>query len=289
MLLDINQRKEAEEARQAAEKALEEQRLVSMRSDRLRSLGEMAAGIAHELNQPLVGVRGQAEHLLIGLKRGWKIGEPRSADMLKSIVQQADRMNHIINHVRLFAREAEKSYTSRVDVNRVATSAVSLIQEQFRSHGLDLVVEPADNLPGVLANPYSLEEALFNLIVNARQAVEARLRSDPEWKGKTVVIRTGESIRESDPLVFVEVCDRGPGFSPDILPQVFDPFFTTKGPEEGTGLGLSITKAIVERYGGRIEIMSPPGGGAVVRLYLPAAAEPSLSSPGKVWSSHVIV
>jgi len=104
LLAEIAERRRAEEAQMAAEQKLEEQRALSMHSDRLRSLGEMAAGIAHELNQPLVGVRGLAEHILIGMERGWELSTETLRNRLAGIVEQADRMVHIIEHVRMFAR-----------------------------------------------------------------------------------------------------------------------------------------------------------------------------------------
>ena len=98
---DISDRKEAEEAKSRAEEELETQRSLSMRSDRLRSLGEMAAGIAHELNQPLAAARGLAEHLLIGMDRGWDMWPDKVRERVSGIVDQADRMTHIIEHVRM--------------------------------------------------------------------------------------------------------------------------------------------------------------------------------------------
>ena len=106
LVRDISARVDAEEAQARAEAELEKQRTQNMRSDRLRSLGEMAAGIAHELNQPLVGVRGLAEHIMIGMDKGLDVSQEQIQDRVSSIVDQADRMSHIIEHVRMFAREA---------------------------------------------------------------------------------------------------------------------------------------------------------------------------------------
>ncbi len=128
-------------------KELEQQRAVAMRSDRLRSLGEMAAGIAHELNQPLVGVRGLAEHILIAQDRGWNMDARTIREKVATIVEQADRMSHIIEHVRIFAREAGKPELRPVNVNDVIESSTNLLGAQFSSHGLTLEKSLATGLP----------------------------------------------------------------------------------------------------------------------------------------------
>ncbi len=159
--------------RQAAEKELASQRALTMRSDRLRSLGEMAAGIAHELNQPLSGVRGLAEIGLDGETRGLEPEEGEYSRTFSDIIGQADRMARIIEHVRFFAREAAgKPETTIVDINEVASGALDLLSAQFRSHGLTLDAELGEALPPVRVNRYSLEEAVLNLVINARDAVE---------------------------------------------------------------------------------------------------------------------
>ena len=128
-------------------KELEQQRAVAMRSDRLRSLGEMAAGIAHELNQPLVGVRGLAEHILIAQDRGWNMDARTIREKVATIVEQADRMSHIIEHVRIFAREAGKPELRPVNLNDVVESSITLLGAQFSSHGLTIEKSLATDLP----------------------------------------------------------------------------------------------------------------------------------------------
>ena len=266
---NITPNKEAEEARRRAEDELERQQALSMRSDRLRSLGEMAAGIAHELNQPLSGVRGLAEHILIGMQRGWQLSEDKLRERIEGIVAQADRMVHIIEHIRLFAREAGKPEVAPVQVNEVVRSVVDLLGTQFRSHGLELACELAEGLPSVQANRFSLEEVLLNLLSNARDAVEERLPEDGMLSPGRVQVRTG--LKGSGPAsqVQIEVVDTGVGIPAEILAKVFDPFFTTKDPDKGTGLGLAISRSIVEEFGGRMEIKSAAGEGTTVRISLP--------------------
>ena len=266
---EIVERKRAEEARIAAERTLAEQRVLSMRTDRLRSLGEMAAGIAHELNQPLVGVRGLAEHILIGMERSWDLTEEKLRERLTLIVEQVDRMSHIIEHVRLFAREAGKPELNLVQVNDVVSSAMGLLNVQFRSRGLELECELTEKLPPVLANPFSLEEVVLNLIINARDAMEERSQKSSSSIPPRILLRTFLEGKGQEGHVKIEVIDWGVGIPPEILAKVFDPFFTTKGPDRGTGLGLSISKSIVEQFGGTIQMQSTPGQGTTVTISLP--------------------
>lgn len=260
--------RKTEEARKAAEKELEKQRLRSVRMDRLLSLGEMAAGMAHELNQPLSGVRGLAEHLLIAMDRDWNISKEKSREKFKLIVEQADRMTHIIEHVRMFAREAGKPEVRAVDINDVVVSAISLLGEQFRVHGLTLKSELTDGLPPVLVNPFSLEEVILNLLSNARDAVEERMKAD-QAASSEILLRTCLDKENKKRPVKIQVIDRGIGISDELIPKIVDPFFTTKEPDKGTGLGLSICESITEQFGGKIKIESQPSEGTTVTVSLP--------------------
>lgn len=271
---DITQRKQ-EEARRAAEREMESQRVLSMRSDRLRSLGEMAAGIAHELNQPLQGVRGLAEHLLISLDRGWKLTEEKIRERSKLIIQQADRMVHIIDHIRIFARESGKPELRPVQVNDVVRSGSDMLGTQFRSHGIELKYDLADGLPLISANPFSLEEVVINLLINARDAVEEQMTASDNTKPPYVILRTLLDQADSQKHVKIEIKDYGAGIPKDIIDKVFDPFFTTKGPDKGTGLGLAISKSIVEGFGGTIQIQSTPEEGTLVTISLPVNEQTS--------------
>ena len=266
-------RKRAEEARETAERELADQQALSVRGDRLRSLGEMAAGMAHELSQPLMGVRGLAEHILIGMERGWDLPEERLRSRLGRIVEQADRMVHIINHVRMFAREAGNPETSSVEVNQVVSSAVELLGAQFGAHGIQLDLELMEDLPAVSANPFSLEEAVLNLLTNARDAVTERVEADPDGPPGRVVLRTAETSTGSARTVTIDVVDNGAGISEDVRVRAFDPFYTTKDPDKGTGLGLAISKSIVEQFDGTLEIQSSSHGGTTFRLCFPAMDE----------------
>lgn len=269
---DITEQKHLKKLTEMAEQELEEQRVLQMHTDRLRSLGEMAAGIAHELNQPLVGVRGLAEHLLLGMERGWDLPPEKVREKLSLVVEQADRMTHIIEHVRTFAREAGKPDRCPTQVNDVIRSAISMLGAQLQSHGITLATELDSDLPAVLANPFSLEEVVLNLISNARDAVEQRMETakpapneQPDILLRTQVLRSGEGE-----FLELQIIDSGDGVPEEVIERVFEPFFTTKPPGQGTGLGLSICKSIVEQFDGTIEITSDPGKETTVTVSLPA-------------------
>jgi C4-dicarboxylate-specific signal transduction histidine kinase len=269
MVRNITEQKEAERARADAERRLEGQRTLSLRSDRLRSLGEMAAGIAHELNQPLVGVRGMAEHALIAMDRGWDQDQTKLRRRLGDIIGQVDRMSHTIQHVRLFAREAGSPRLDDVSLTEVAEAARDLLQTQFSAHGLDLRVELAAQLPTIRANQFSLEEAVLNLLTNARDAVESSA-------APTVTLRTWQPTPDR---VGLEVADNGVGIAADIRERIWQPFFTTKDPDKGTGLGLAITRTIVEQFGGRVELDTEVGGGTRIQFLFDVVRADAPSRP----------
>lgn len=263
----------AQEAQDRAERQLKEQRALSIASDRLRSLGEMAAGIAHELNQPLVGVRGLAEHIMIGLDRGWKFPAENIREKVRLIVEQSERMTHIIDHVRVFAKEAGRPEVHRVLVNDVIFSSVGLVNAQLRARGVELKFGLTEDLPFILANPFSLEEVILNLIGNARDAIEEKMNVNPETTESEILLRTREGFGShdgKDRRVLIEVVDRGIGIPREILPKVFDPFFTTKGPDRGTGLGLAVSRSIIEELGGTLEIQSEINLGTTATISLKA-------------------
>jgi len=267
--IDITERIHMEQAREEAERQLEEQRARAILSDRLRSLGEMATGMAHELNQPLLGIRGLAEHILIGLKRGWNFSQDVILEKIQLIIDQTERMTHVIEHARTFARGADNSELIPVQVNEVIRSSMDLISAQLRYRGLVLECKLDDNLPDIKANPFSLEEVILNLVNNARDAFEERIASNRMTPPPHIIVRTCKKKNGKRDCVVINVIDKGEGIPTELLPKVFDPFFTTKDPDKGTGLGLSISKSIVESFKGTITIESTPGAGTTVAINLP--------------------
>ena len=188
-----------------------------------------------------------AEYLLMAIEEGRDVGRDRSQEKLRLVVEQADRMAHIIEQVRIFAREADRPDVQLVQVNDVVRSAADMMGAQLRSHGIAIELDLADALPRVSANPISLEEVLFNLISNARDAVDERLAQDADVPTMPrILLRTSAHGQPGAKRVKIEVIDEGTGIPRSRLQKVFDPFFTTKLVMKGTGLGLSISKSIVE-------------------------------------------
>lgn len=259
--------------RSEIEKKLEEQRLLRVHSDRLQSLGEMAAGIAHELNQPLVGVRGMAELILVSTENEKMFSREKTRKKAAMIVEQADRMVHIIQHVRLFAREAGRPETEVVNLNEVVRSGMSLVKAQFRAHGLRLETELDQRLLPVRINPYSVEEVLLNLLTNARDAIETKKESAGRGFTPRVRITTRYEGQNGSASARIDVRDNGGGIPQEIADRVFDPYFTTKGPDKGTGLGLSICKRIIEELGGTIRFTSENAVGTTFSINFPVVAK----------------
>jgi signal transduction histidine kinase len=263
------QLKEEIQKRQEAEEELKAQRTLRVRSDRLRSLGEMAAGIAHELNQPLVGVRGFAELTLHSIDDGLEISKDLIRSNVATIVEQADRMVHIINHVRLFARDADSTVTSIVDLNNVVSSGTSMLMAQFNSHGLLLENDLSPHELPVRVNPYSVEEVIFNLLSNARHSLGEKKETAGDEYRPCVRVSTRKIAVNGGDAVTLKIADNGMGIPEHATDKIFDPFFTTKDPDKGTGLGLSICKSIVESFQGQIQFETAENEGTSFEIIFP--------------------
>jgi len=263
--IDATVRKESEAARQAAQSVLEAQRAKAVFAERLRSLGHMAAEMAHELNQPLLGVRGLAEHMSLAIQRGWELPASEILEKTNLIIEQADRMSLVIEHTRSFVGDVRSEQVEPVDLNEVVRSARSAVASQFMDRRVRIELALAPSLPLVQVNPFSLEQALIDLLANARDAYEdgnATLASN-------VVVRTSVQQGEAAKVVRVQVADRGKGIPEHLRAKVFEPFFTTKAPDKSTGLGLSIARTLVETYGGSITIESNHATGTEVTMTFP--------------------
>ena len=246
-----------------------------MQADRLRALGEMAAGIAHELNQPLNGIRTFAEGMMYGMKEGWEISEDELRETFSDIVTQVDRMTEIINHMRAFSRDSSEEDPVSFYTRTVVEDALKLVGAQLRVHGIQVHIDIPTDLPACKGWPHQIEQVLLNLISNARDAMDewaASIKlgdtaSSPGWR-PTLSIKVDCDAGKN--RLRIAVSDTGGGISEDAQPRVFDPFFTTKEVGKGTGLGLSISQNIAERHGGALRLESQPGEGATFLILLPA-------------------
>ncbi|HWR20321.1 MAG TPA: ATP-binding protein, partial [Verrucomicrobiae bacterium] len=249
---------EMERKVQERTRTLRETQAQLVQSGKLAAVGTLAAGVAHELNQPLMIIRGYAQELL-GDRR---IMDEEVRDDLWRIEAQTTRMTAIINHLRDFSRES-KGKREITDLNRVVEDALMFLGQQLKSGNIAITRELHPALPTVRIDPLQIEQVLLNLITNARDAMESTGMG-------AITIRT--DVVSGD-RVALSVTDTGPGIPEEIRTRIFDPFFTTKEVGKGTGLGLSICHGIVEEHGGELTMESPAvdGTGARFTMILPQA------------------
>jgi nitrogen-specific signal transduction histidine kinase len=237
-------------------------------ADRMASLGTLAAGIAHEVNNPLTFTLANLEELEAGLLPRLALPACEQAEarrMLSEARLGARRVRDIVRQLKMFSREEEETRPEPVDVQRVFETSISMAWNEIR-HRARLVRAYGGPLT-VAAHEGRLGQVLLNLLVNAAQAIP-----EGDVEGHEIRVVT----RRQAAGVALEVCDTGVGMTPEQLERVFEPFFTSKPVGKGTGLGLSICHGIVTGYGGRMEVESTPGRGSTFRVLLPAyAARPA--------------
>ncbi|MHC4883798.1 MAG: PAS domain-containing protein [Planctomycetota bacterium] len=230
---------------------------------RLESLASLAAGIAHEINQPL-----SALQLTIGmLEMSIEQERPFSSEELLSkyqwIRERATQISEIIQHMRALARQEHGSTTISTNINETVNRALSLLRVRMATHGIEIVRNLDKGLPEGQANPLQLEQVLVNILVNALQALD-----NPACKERTIAIQT----QHKEDHLFLIIADTGPGFG-ESQDKIFNPFFTTKGSGSGMGLGLSLAHSFVTSWGGSITAQEREEGGAAFTLTLKTAEE----------------
>jgi signal transduction histidine kinase len=234
---------------------LERTQAQLVQSEKLASIGEMSAAVAHGLRNPLASLRAAAQLV----RRHPE--SPASQEHLDAILEEVDRLDRRISHLLSFSRPAPFRPMPE-SVPRLIEQLLPGVAEPVREHRIDLRVDLPPDLPEVRVDPMQLEQALLEVVSNAVDAMPA---------GGT--LRLSARAVNGGPeaaAVVIEVADSGPGIPDQVLPSVCEPFFTTR--QEGPGLGLAIAKRYVEQNGGRLEIESRPGAGTTVRLRLPAEA-----------------
>jgi PAS domain S-box-containing protein len=232
-----------------------------IQASKMTMLGEMSAGMAHELNQPLNAIKMGNDYLKMMAEGGKRVPDQDLLYVVDEVSQQVDRASEIIQRLREFGRKADFT-REKVDINTVIRNAQKILGQQLSLQDIELRMELAESLPLISGHANRLEQVLFNLITNARDAIhQKRLTERSEGPG-LIAIRT---YREGDGLR-IEVSDSGAGIPEAIRDRVFEPFFTTKEVGKGMGLGLSIIYGIVTDHGGEIQIQSQEGIGTTFTI-----------------------
>jgi signal transduction histidine kinase len=235
-------------------------------TSKLATLGEMAAGLAHELNQPLTGISLTITNLK-KLKKRDLLEETEIDNSIIQIDELVKRMSKIINHMRTFARQDSQKF-DKVNINNSVDNALSLLNEQLRLHGIVVITNLEQNLPLINGEPYQIEQVIINIISNARDAIDEKAKCQPEqfmdWSKKLVI-----NTLLVNNWVCIEISDNGIGMTEETKEKIFHPFYTTKEVGKATGLGMSISYGIVESHKGRIDVETEPGKGVKVSIKLP--------------------
>ncbi len=230
------------------------------RAGHLATIGELAAGLAHEIRNPLAGIAGVVDVMGRELPAG-----SASRTVLPEVQGEIQHIQAILNDLLDYARPRSPAFHP-ADLNTTVEQAVFLARQQVRTKPIEISFEPQNDLPEVMHDPMQVHQVVLNLLMNGIQAI-------PE-EGKVEVTLRGEGD-----FAVIRVTDTGKGIPRDSLPKIFKPFYTTR--KEGTGLGLSLAKSIVDSHGGKIEVSSEPGHGAQFEVWLPVArAEAPLQRTG---------
>jgi C4-dicarboxylate-specific signal transduction histidine kinase len=264
-IYDITEKKEAETKRREILELAKKQEEQLVHSTRLAELGEMAAAISHELNQPLTGIRNFARNASYMLEH--HVGtEEDVKENLRLISEQVDRASKIIRRMRELARRSERMFTP-VDINNIIRESADFLTPQMTLSGVDINLDLSPDIPEITGDRIQLEQVFLNLLTNARQAME-------EVETRQLTIRT---YCDDDPdcRIVIEVSDTGKGFATEDAETLFRPFFTTKKTGHGTGLGLSISLGIIRDHQGTITAIGKSGNGATFTICLPITMEKS--------------
>jgi signal transduction histidine kinase len=232
---------------------LERTQAQLVQSEKLASIGEMAAAVAHGLRNPLASLRAAAQLVRHNPEA------PSSREHLDAIVEEVDRLDRRISHLLSFSRPAP-FHPLQESVSRLLEGLLPAFSQLLRERRIELQLDLPGTLPEVRVDPMQLEQALVEIVSNALDAMPSG--------GRLCITASADGNGADAGYVTIEIADTGPGIPDHVLPSVCEPFFTTR--QEGTGLGLAIAKRYVEQNGGRLEIASRPGATSV-RVRLPAA------------------
>lgn len=237
-------------------------------SEKLATLGRLAASVAHELNNPIAYVRSNLDFIGKELQRVPVAPQEELREAMLDVNSGVERIGQIVADLRCFSRVDAAEEPSRCSLATVVKDAARLASVRLKSVAR-LRVEVSEALPDIHVVPRRLAQVILNLLVNASDALEAHRSQESEVRVRAHV--KGEAVQ-----LLIE--DNGPGFPEEVLPRLFEPFFTTKGPEKGTGLGLMLSREYVEEFGGTLTATNREEGGARLCIQLPACARPRASA-----------
>lgn len=246
-------RQTQQELQTRIEAQLEAERKL-IQAEKMAAVGEMAAGIAHELNNPLTTVTGFTELVLDDLPEG-----AQSRSDLSLVLQEARRARDVVRRLLDFSRRSESERT-RIDLNELMEDVLSLTHHLMHTSGVQLDIRLGKNLPWVSVDRNQIKQVFLNLFHNALQAMPS---------GGNLIIRTETRQRNTRKWVVASIADTGSGIAPEHRERIFEPFFTTRSGQGGTGLGLSVTYGIISDHGGEIEVESKVGKGTTFTVWLP--------------------
>ena len=291
---EVDERQRAETSLKQAYEALKRTQAQLIQSGKLASIGELASGVAHELNQPLTVIRSTAQLVQHKFRQASTISADRMKKYLQMIEKNTTRMVKIIGHLRTFSRQSQDEF-SPVDVNHVVKESFLMLGEQLHLHQIQVERDLQPELPLIVGDANKLEQVLINLVTNARDAIIDRAKTEKgqaledRYRGLIRIVTryvgpsvdrpahnpangtsTNPSPGPSSGQVEIRVTDNGGGIPEDSLERIFDPFFTTKAVGKGTGLGLSISYGIIKDHHGRIEVASTGLEGTTITIRIPA-------------------
>jgi len=262
LIRDITTTKQAELER-------EEFRAKAEASSRLAAIGEMAAGIAHEINNPLTGVIGFSELL------AQEDLSPDVAQHVRYIIEGSNRVRDIVKRLLTFARQTRPFKTS-VDIHGIIDNTLAMRSYVLETSNIEVVKDFDASLPWVTVDPGQIQQVFLNLIINAEHAIKRA------HEGGRLIIAT----RKEGGEITISFQDNGTGMEGETLSRLFQPFFTTKEPGEGTGLGLALSHSIIQNHGGSIDVASKPGRGSTFTVRLPLLSDEPESKPETLAAEH---
>ena len=269
---EVSERKQAERALKQAYEELKSTQTQLIQSAKLASIGELASGVAHELNQPLMVIRSTTQFIQRNINKS-KFNLDELMEQLLPVERNTTRMMNIIDHLRAFSRQSKAEFSPQ-DMNKIIENALEMIGEQLRLRSIEVNLKLASDIPNVLGDNNQLEQVVLNLFTNARDAILEKSNNAATHTGSSLqkagAIKIVTCTQDGKGTVDILVKDSGCGIPAEDIEKLFDPFFTTKAEGKGTGLGLSISYGIIKEHQGEIHVAETGPDGTTFKVRLPA-------------------